>query len=244
MSAIIIFQGVEKKVRLNMKVSEILEMLKIKSNLKDLNFKINNQELQIEMKTQTLQQLKIADENVIQISMRSDQDKQSLQSRNQLQNQQLSFQETITDPIPQAQSQIQQQLFKMDPNFIPQFDKKEIIVPVRPVKSNKPNNKIPQMAQSKIYEYDVKILDQGCTIEISKPNDEFKATLLIENTSQEESLKIKFQPDEVHNEPQYTLRIGTRELGGTKVSFLRDGKGFGVLWCNGLQSKFKFWLDE
>ena len=42
MSAIIIFQGVEKKVRLNMKVSEILEMLKIKSNLKDLNFKINN----------------------------------------------------------------------------------------------------------------------------------------------------------------------------------------------------------
>ena len=42
MSVIIIFQGVEKKVRLNIKVSEILEILKIKSNLKDLNFKINN----------------------------------------------------------------------------------------------------------------------------------------------------------------------------------------------------------
>ena len=42
MSAVITFQGVEKKVRLNIKISEILEILKIKSNLKDLNFKINN----------------------------------------------------------------------------------------------------------------------------------------------------------------------------------------------------------
>ena len=51
MSANIYFQGVQKKVRLNTKISEILEQLKIKSNLKELNFKKNNFELEIQMKT-------------------------------------------------------------------------------------------------------------------------------------------------------------------------------------------------
>ena len=38
------------------------------------------------------------------------------------------------------------------------------------------------MALKKIYGYDLRILDKGCKVEISKPNHEFYSLLSVENT--------------------------------------------------------------
>ncbi|KAM3130445.1 hypothetical protein pb186bvf_017447 [Paramecium bursaria] len=156
---------------------------------------------------------------------------------------------TNTQQQPQIRPVITQPVFQNPQQVInaeikPQFQAQIIPIPQQKEKSRIPNPNIPHEAQKVIYGFLVKISEQGKLVELTKPNNEFRALFLEENSSKEESLKVIISPNEVHKEPDFSLRIGDSKFGGTKVIFLQEGKGIAIQWHSGFSTKCQFWFDE